>query len=101
MRRQAMPRVVIIGAGFAGYRAAQSLRRKLGEQYEIVLVNPTDYFLSLPLLPEVAGGVLDPRRLAVPLTATLPGVRLVLGSVHGIDLAARSVHYVDPEGRAG
>jgi NADH:ubiquinone reductase (H+-translocating) len=96
-----MPRVVIVGAGFAGYRAARSLRRRLGEQYEIVLVNPTDYFLYLPLLPEVAGGVLDPRRLAVSLTATLPGVRLVLGSVHGIDLAARSVHYVDPEGHAG
>jgi len=96
-----MPRVVIVGAGFAGYRAARSLRRRLDDEYEIVLVNPTDYFLYLPLLPEIAGGVLDPRRLAVSLTATLPGVRLVLGSVHGIDLAARSVHYVDPEGGAG
>jgi len=96
-----MPRVVIVGGGFAGYRAAQSLRRRLGDRDEIVLVNPADYFLYLPLLPEVAGGVLDPRRLAVSLPATLPGVRLVLGSVHGIDLAARTVHYADPEGRGG
>ena len=42
----------------------------------MVLVNPTDYFLYLPLLPEVAAGILDPRRIAVPLAATLPGVRL-------------------------
>ncbi len=96
-----MARVVIVGAGFAGYRAAQSLRRRLGEQAEIVLIDPTDYFLYLPLLPEVAGGVLDPRRVAVSLTATLPGVRLTLGTAERVDLAARTVHYVDPEGRAG
>jgi NADH:ubiquinone reductase (H+-translocating) len=96
-----MARVVIVGAGFAGYRAAQALRRSLGDGDEVVLVNPADYFLYLPLLPEVAGGVLDPRRVAVSLTGTLPGVRLVLGSVHRVDLAGRSVHYVDPEGGAG
>ncbi len=95
-----MARVVIVGAGFAGYRAAQSLRRTLGERAEVVLINPTDYFLYLPLLPEVAGGVLDPRRVAVSLTATLPGVRLLLGSVHDVDLATRTVHYLDPEGGA-
>ena len=36
---------------------------------DIVLVNPTDYFLYLPLLPEVAAGILDPRRV----TVSLPG----------------------------
>ena len=96
-----MARVVIVGAGFAGYRAAQALRRKLGDEDEIVLINPTDYFLYLPLLPEVAGGVLDPRRVAVSLTATLPGVRLTLGYVDRIDLGARTVHYTGPEGGAG
>ncbi|MEV6489145.1 NAD(P)/FAD-dependent oxidoreductase [Actinoplanes sp. NPDC051633] len=96
-----MARVVIVGAGFAGYRAAQALHRTLGAEAEIVLINPTDYFLYLPLLPEVAGGVLDPRRLAVSLTATLPGVRLQLGYVDRIDLATRTVHHIDPEGRAG
>jgi NADH:quinone reductase (non-electrogenic) len=29
-------------------------------------------FLYLPLLPEVAGGVLDPRRVAVSVAGTLP-----------------------------
>ena len=46
-----------------------------------MLVNPNDYFLYLPLLPEVAAGVLEPRRVSVSLAGTLPGVRLVLGEV--------------------
>jgi NADH:ubiquinone reductase (H+-translocating) len=62
-----------------------------------VLVNPTDYFLYLPLLPEVAGGVLDPRRIAVPLATACPDVRLLLGTVDQIDLNRRQVGLVDPE----
>ena len=76
MRR---PCIVIVGAGFAGFAAARTLSRLARGAAEIVVVNPTDYFLYLPLLPEVAGGILDPRRVAVSLTATLPRVRLVLG----------------------
>jgi NADH dehydrogenase len=95
-------RVVIVGAGFAGYEAARSLTKALppGSGTEIVLVNPTDYFLYLPLLPEVAAAVLDPRRVTVSLPATLPGVRLVLGAVQSLSLDERTVHYTDPEGRS-
>jgi NADH dehydrogenase len=96
-----VPRVVIVGAGFAGYQAARHLIRRLGDRAEIVLINPTDYFLYLPLLPEVAGGVLDPRRVTVSLTSTLPGVRLILGAVHRIDRDAGTVQYTDPEGSTG
>ena len=92
------PRIVIVGAGFAGYHAARSLDRTIGAAAEVVLINPTDYFLYLPLLPEVAAGVLDPRRVAVPLPAGLPGVRLELGEVDMIDLADSCVAWVDPEG---
>ena len=79
-------RIVIVGAGFAGFHAARTLSRlarRLGRQaagIEIVLINPTDYFLYLPLLPEVASGVLDPRRAAVPLPDACPGARLLVGA---------------------
>jgi NADH:ubiquinone reductase (H+-translocating) len=92
-------RVVIVGGGFAGYHAARALARlarRLG--VEVVLVNPADYFLYLPLLPEVAAGILDPRRVTVPLAATLPGARLVLGTAEGVDLDGRRVGLLDPEG---
>src|SRR5918997_677788 len=92
------PRVVIVGGGFAGHSAARSLVKRVGDTAEIVLINPTDYFLYLPLLPEVAAGVLEPRRVTVPLAATLPGVRVVLGEVDAVDLAERRVGWSDPEG---
>ncbi|MDG4864979.1 NAD(P)/FAD-dependent oxidoreductase, partial [Streptomyces sp. T-3] len=94
-------RVVIVGAGFAGYRAARTLAKQAGRHAEIVLLNPTDHFLYLPLLPQVATGVLEPRRVTVSLSGTLPRVRLVLGEADGIDLSARRVHYTDPEGDRG
>jgi NADH:ubiquinone reductase (H+-translocating) len=94
-----LPRIVIVGGGFAGYFAARRLCRKLRSEAEVVLLNPRDYFLYLPLLPEVAGGILDPRRVTVSISATLPRVRLVLGSAETVDTAAHSVAYVNPEGR--
>ena len=72
-------RVVIVGGGFAGFHAARRLARLARGAIDIVLVNPTDYFLYLPLLPEVAAGILDPRRVAVSLASQLPGVRLAAG----------------------
>ena len=94
-------RVVIVGAGFAGVHAARRLARlarSAGRQIEVTLINPTDYFLYLPLLPEVTAGVLDPRRVAVPLRTACPGARLLLGSVDRVDLAAHQVEFTDPEG---
>src|SRR6266704_5532318 len=98
---QPRQRVVIVGAGFAGFHAARRLARlsRLTKgAAELVVVNSTDYFLYLPLLPEVAGGILDPRRVSVPLAGNCPGARLVLGTVDEIDLEARRIGVVDPEG---
>ncbi|MCA2214403.1 NAD(P)/FAD-dependent oxidoreductase [Jidongwangia harbinensis] len=97
----ARPRIVIVGAGFAGFAAARKLSKLSRGGADIVLVNPTDYFLYLPLLPEVSAGILEPRRISVSLAAVLPGVRVVLGEVDGFDLDGRTVSYRDPEGEKG
>ncbi|HST64120.1 MAG TPA: NAD(P)/FAD-dependent oxidoreductase [Mycobacteriales bacterium] len=94
-----MTRIVVVGAGFAGFNAARTLCRQLGAGAEVVLINPSDYFLYVPLLPEVAAGILDPRRVAVSLPRALPDVRFAPGQVHTIDLAARSVTYRDVDER--
>ena len=91
----------MVGAGFAGFHAARTLHRRLRGSAEVVLVNPTDYFLYLPLLPEVSAAILEPRRVTVSLTAALPGVRMILGAVESFDLDRRTVSYRDPDGRAG
>jgi NADH dehydrogenase len=91
-------RVVIAGGGFAGFHAARRLGRLAKGSLEVVLVNPTDYFLYLPLLPEVAAGILDPRTVVAPLAATCRGVRHVLGAVTDIDTGGRQLAVRDPEG---
>lgn len=95
------PRIVIVGAGFAGYQAARTLSRLVRHRADVTLLNPTDYFLYLPLLPQVAAGILEPRRVTVSLSDTLPHVRLVLGEADAIDLDGRTVRYTDPEGGSG
>src|SRR5690348_14030684 len=97
----ARPRIVIVGAGFAGYHAARTLSRLARGRADIVVLNPTDYSLYLPLLPEVAAGLIEPRRITVSIPQTLPGVRLILGEVTGLDLDKRLVCWTDPDDRTG
>ncbi len=94
------PTVLVIGAGFAGFGCAQKLPRRLarkGVRAEVVLAAPQDYHLYTPLLADVAGGVVNPSRVAVPLAQGLPGVRLVNGTVTEIDVAAKTA-CIDVEG---
>src|SRR5690348_10337516 len=96
----ARPRVLVIGAGFAGFHCLRTLQRRLPpDAADLTVVNPTDHMLYVPLLPEVAGGTLEPRRVAIPLRPKLPRVRLVLGSAVGFDLDARVCTVIDVEGR--
>ncbi|WP_245664971.1 NAD(P)/FAD-dependent oxidoreductase [Nocardia sienata] len=87
-------RVVIVGSGFAGFTCARNLCRLLAKQErdtEVVLVTPNDYMLYTPLLPDVAGGLIDPRFVAVSLADALPRVRLVVATAESIDLAGKTV----------
>jgi NADH dehydrogenase len=56
--------------------------------------------LYTPLLPDVAGGVVDARFVTVPLANTLHGVRAVRGRVDSVDLDGHTVTYTDPEQRS-
>lgn len=94
------PRVVVVGSGFAGYHTSRSLAKAMGDAVEIVVVSPTNYFLYLPLLPEVAAGILEPRRISVSLFDALPrGVKHATGEVDELDTEARRVGWLDPEGQ--
>ena len=86
-----MPRIVVVGSGFAGFTCTRELERRLGrEDAELMLVSPTDYLLYSPLLPEVAAGAMDPRHVVVPLHGALKRARVILGHVTGVDLDART-----------
>jgi NADH dehydrogenase len=89
-------RVVVAGGGFAGFTAARTLSRIARSAVEIVLINPNDYFLYFPLLPEVAAGILDPRKVAIPL-ADCSEVRHLLATVDSVDVQNRTVKCTDAE----
>ena len=94
-------RVVIVGAGFAGFNAARELSKLMGATTEIVVINSADYFLYLPLMPQVAGGLVEPRHICVSLPHRLRKARFVLGTVNHIDAQQKVVSWAGPEGAAG
>jgi NADH dehydrogenase len=93
-------RVVVVGAGFAGFNAARELARRAATT-EIVVINSTDYFLYLPLMPQVSGGLVESSHIRVSLARRLRKTRFVLGTVHHVDPEQQVVHWTGPEGSAG
>ena len=94
-------RVVIVGAGFAGFNAARELTRVAGGGTDIVVINSTDYFLYLPLMPQVAGGLVEPRHICASLPRRPGRMRFVLGTVNHVDVKQNMVSWAGPEGSAG
>ncbi len=94
------PRVVVLGAGFAGYHCLRRLEQLLPpSRAKVMAVSPADYMLYVPLLPEVTAGILAPRQVAVPLRTHLPRTQLMLGTVTSLDLDDWTCSVADVEGR--
>ena len=90
-RRAPRARVVIIGAGFGGLRAAQALARY---PVRITVIDRKNHHTFQPLLYQVATTVLSPGQVASPIRAILrrsANVDVLLGTVTAIDLGARTV----------
>jgi len=84
-------KIVIIGGGFGGLTAAQTLR---GADVDVTLVDRRNFHLFQPLLYQVATGALSPANIAAPLRSVLKhqsNCRVLLGEVTGIDVAGKSV----------
>ena len=86
-----MHRVVVIGGGFGGLQAATHLARA---PVELTLIDRRNFHLFQPLTYQVATGALSPAEVCYPLRAVFKrrgNVRVMLGEVHGFDLASREV----------
>ncbi len=98
-----MTSVVIVGSGFTGFECARALTRQMRKNnvsVDVSIISPVDYMLYTPLLPDVAGGLVDARFVTIPLANTLRGVRSVRGRVDSVDFDKHTVTYTDPERRA-
>src|ERR1700689_990664 len=91
----ARQRVVIIGGGFGGLKAAQALRR---EPVDVTLIDRRNFHLFQPLLYQVATGGLSPANIAAPLRSVLRRQRnapVLLAEGIDFDLANRQVIFRD------
>ena len=88
----ALPRVVIIGAGFAGLACAKRLANRPAA---VTLVDQNNFHLFTPLLYQVASSLLNPSDIAQPVRTILRGVknvRFVQACVSGVDFGGCVVH---------
>jgi NADH:ubiquinone reductase (H+-translocating) len=84
-------RVVIVGGGFAGLRAAKSLR---SPAVQVTLLDRRNHHVFQPLLYQVATGMLSPANIATPLRSVFRrqrNVEVLLEEVVAFDLVDKVV----------
>jgi NADH:quinone reductase (non-electrogenic) len=92
-------RVLVLGGGFGGMYTARRLERRLSpDEAEITLINPENYMLYTPLLPEAAAGTIEPRHVVVPLRQALRRTRVRVGNATAVDLDRLTCTYVTAGG---
>ncbi len=91
----AVPRILILGGGFAGLEAARGLA---GSRAAVTLVDRQNHHVFQPLLYQVAAATLSPEDIASPIRRLLnraANVEVLLGEAVDLDPAARVVRLAD------
>ena len=89
------PRVVIVGAGFAGLSVAKRLAKA---PVDITLIDRENHHLFQPLLYQVATTGLSPADIAWPIRGLVwhqRNTRVLLGAVTGVDCVRKRVIMAD------
>jgi NADH:ubiquinone reductase (H+-translocating) len=97
MKTDHTPKIVIVGAGFGGLRAARHLAHL---PVKITLIDRKNHHLFQPLLYQVATAGISPGEIAAPIRWILRGdrnIEVLLGEVQGFDVERRAVKLRDIE----
>lgn len=88
-----MARVLILGGGFSGVVAAESLAKELGDPHQITLVSRSDQFLFHPALVRLAFGHCEPDDVSFDLRRSMLNRRITFieGEVARINANDREV----------
>ena len=87
-------KLLIVGGGFAGTKAAQMLEHTLPPDWTLTLINQENFITFNPLLPEVVGASILPGHVVAPHRLMIHCTRVFMAQVTQIDTAKRVVHYV-------
>ncbi len=93
----ALPRIVIVGAGFGGLAATKALRNAPAQ---ITLIDRSNHHVFQPLLYQVATSVLSPSQIGSPIRAIFrkqKNATVILGEVTGIDIDQKCVFVSDAD----
>lgn len=87
-----MPKILIVGGGYAGFYTALKLDKWLRRgEAEVTVVDPLPYMTYQPFLPEVAAGSIEPRHAVVSLRRHLSkSAQVVTAKVTAIDHANKT-----------
>jgi NADH dehydrogenase len=86
-----MPRVVIVGAGFAGLQAARGLR---DVPVQVTVIDRNNHHLFQPLLYQVATAGISPADICAPIRHVLKkqqNTEVLMGEVTGVDVQEQRV----------
>ncbi|KQO84144.1 NADH dehydrogenase [Frigoribacterium sp. Leaf263] len=86
-----MPKILIVGGGYAGFYTAWKLEKWLRKgEAEVTIVDPLPYMTYQPFLPEVAAGSIEPRHAVVALRRHLKKTNVVTAKVTNVDHATKT-----------
>jgi len=95
--KSAVPKILIVGGGYAGFYTAWKLEKLLRKgEAEVTVVDPLPYMTYQPFLPEVAAGSIEARHSVVALRRHLKKTTVVAAKVTGIN-HANKVATITPE----
>ncbi len=82
-----MARVLVLGGGFGGVVAAETLAQQLGDEHQITLVSRDDQFVFYPALVRLAFGKCEPDDVSFDLRRSMLNRRIMFikGEVARID----------------
>ena len=93
-----MPRILIVGGGYAGFYTARKLEKYLRKnEAEVTMIDPLPYMTYQPFLPEVAAGSIEPRHAVVSHRRHLKRTEIITGRVSHVGHKNKSVTIEVPD----
>ena len=89
--RAGKEKIVILGAGWGGFRLAKDLDKN---QFDVTVVSPRNHFLFTPLLPSTSVGTLEFRCVQEPVR-TITGVHYHQANAKKINFETQEISCTD------